>query len=372
MNALVLTENGRLEVEERPRPAPTSDAPVVVRVAFAGVCGSDIPRAFNAGAYHYPLVMGHEFSATVAEAPSGSTWQEGDRVAVYPLIPDMSEPVNEIGEYAVSSGYDYYGSRRDGAFQGYLAVPEFTLFRVPDAVPLHAAAMTEPCAVAYHAAARPQIQAGATAAVLGGGPIGLMVAQWLRLRGCAPVIVSEPDRRKRLIAQELGFATVDADADPVEAIRELTSGGAEIVVEAAGLPVTYRQAIAAAGLFGQVVFLGNIHGTFALEEREFSSILRRELTILGTWNSRITPRGGDEWTRVLTALEQRIQVLPLISHIVPLAQGPEMLRAMHERSRWFNKVIFQVDPAQDAGSPAGADGEPVRGTDAAANDERKA
>lgn len=349
MNALVLTGNGNLEVQHRPMPEATADAPVVIRVGYAGVCGSDIPRAFDGGAYHYPLVLGHEFAGTVEEAPATSAYRVGDRVAVFPLIPDPAEPINQIGEYAVSRGYDYFGSRRDGAFQEYLAVPEWNLFRVPDGVSMEAAAMTEPCAVAYHAAARPDVAPGESAAVLGGGPIGLMVGQWLRERGCNPVFVSEIDPKKLAFADDLGLTPIDASGDPVAEIRDRTDGGADVVVEAVGHPATFRQALASAGLFGRVVFLGNIHGTFTLEEREFSTILRRELTIFGTWNSKVAPRGRDEWTRVLSALDTRVRVQPLISHRVPIDEAARMLTAMHERSTWFSKVMLRLDPALDGG-----------------------
>lgn len=357
MKSLVLTANARLELQDRPAPEPPDPSWVLVRVAAAGVCGSDIPRAFENGAYHYPLVIGHEFSAVVERigsqgAAASDTFAAGDRVAVYPLIPNPDEPINQIGEYALGTRYDYFGSRRDGAFSQLLWVPPENLFRVPDDVDLVTAAMTEPCAVAYHAVSRPRIDAGMSAAVLGGGPIGNMAAQWLRIRGCHPVIVSEPDERKRAIADELGFATVDPTReDPVDAIGRASAGGtagsggrgADVVVEAVGLPITFRQAIAAAGMFGQVVFLGNIHGDFMLPQAEFSSILRRELTIYGTWNSKITPRGSDEWSRVLAAMAATLSLLPLVSHRVPLSEGAAMLAAMHERSQWFNKVMI-VDP----------------------------
>lgn len=343
MKALVLHSNGVLKLDERSRPNPTSGEPILVRVAYAGVCGSDIPRAFDGGAYHYPLVLGHEFSATVEEAPEGSAFGRGDRVTAFPLIPDLALPINRIGEYALSTGYDYYGSRRDGAFQEYLTLPERLLFRVPDSVSLLAAAMTEPCAVAYHAASRPSVAPGMSAAVIGGGPIGLMVAQWLRVRGCSPVIVSEIDATKRRLAEDLGLVAVDAAADPVAAVRDLTSGGADVVVEACGLPITFRQSIEMAGVFGQVVFLGNIHGTFSLEESVFSSLLRRELSIYGTWNSKVEPRGSDEWSRVLSALDTRVMVTPLVSHTPTIDRAADVLSAMHRREGSFNKVVVRVD-----------------------------
>lgn len=344
MKSLVLNANGVLEIEERetpPRPGPDW---VLIRIAASGICGSDLQRAFENGAYHYPLVMGHEFSGVVEESFAGSAFRAGDRVAVFPLIPDPEETINQIGEYAVGKSYDYFGSRRDGGFQELLWVPEFNLLPVPDGLRLDHAAMTEPCAVALHAAGRPRISPGTSAAVIGGGPIGNMVAQWLRISGASPVIVSEPDEQKRRISAEMGFRTVDPQSDdPVEAVREITGGGAGVTVEACGLPVTFRQAIAAARLFGQVVFLGNIHGEFALSEKEFSSVLRRELTLYGTWNSKVTPRGSDEWTRVLTYLDNGLEVEPLISHRLSWEQGPEFFQSMLDKTEWYNKAMF-VNP----------------------------
>ena len=346
MKSLVLVENGLLKVTEREaptRPASTPQAPdwVLVRVAASGICGSDIPRAFDGGAYGYPLVMGHEFSGVVVESFPGSAFSPDDRVTVFPLIPNPDETINQIGEYALGRSYDYFGSRRDGGFQELLWVPEFNLLPIPDSVQLDHAALTEPCAVALHAASRPSIRSGMSATVIGGGPIGNMVAQWLRISGCRPVVVSEPDEKKRAIADEMGFTTVDPSAvDPVEAIRELTSGGADVAVEACGLPVTFRQTIGVAALFGQVVFLGNIHGDFALPELEFSTVLRRELTMYGTWNSKVTPRGSDEWTKVLSFMAGEMLIEPLISHRITWDEGPATFTAIHEQRGWYNKVLF--------------------------------
>ena len=346
MKALVLRSNGRLEIEQRTVAGPPESDSVLIRVAAAGICGSDIPRAFQQGAYHYPLVMGHEFSGVVVEASRDGSVRAGSRVAVYPLIPNPDEAITRVGEYAVSNRYDYFGSRRDGAFQELLYVPASNLFGIPDEVDLEQAAMTEPAAVAYHAVNRPTIEAGMSAAVFGGGPIGNLAAQWLRLRGCDPVIVSEPDRNKRTIALEMGFTVIDpTEQHPIEHVRrhmnQEMGGGADICVEACGLPITFQQAIESAALFGQVVFLGNISGTLELSKPLVASILRRELTLYGVWNSKPEPRGSDEWSRVIAALASRkLHIERLISHRVPLEEGPRVFQAMHERTGWFNKVLF--------------------------------
>jgi L-iditol 2-dehydrogenase/galactitol-1-phosphate 5-dehydrogenase len=343
MKALALVQNGVLRVEERPMPQPIGSTSVLVRVAAVGVCGSDLPRAFESGAYHYPLVLGHEISGVVERSFDGSAFSPGDRVVVFPLLPDPAEPINQIGEFAVGRTYDYFGSRRDGGFQEYLEVPEFNLVRVPEGVDIEIAALTEPCAVSYHAVDRVPISVGMSAAVIGGGPIGIMTAQWLERRGCSPVIVSEPDERKRAIANDAGFRVIDPMAiDPVAEIASITDGGADVVIEACGLPATFLQAIAAAGLFGRVVFLGNINGELVLTKSDVSSILRRELTIHGTWNSKVVPRGRDEWTRVLAAIGGGLDLEPLVSHRVSLEEAVEFLPRMHRRDIWFNRVVVRV------------------------------
>jgi threonine dehydrogenase-like Zn-dependent dehydrogenase len=211
-----------------------------------------------------------------------------------------------------------------------------------------------------------------------------MAAQWIRLRGCHTVYVVDVEPDKLDLAADMGFTPVDARAvDPVQRIRELTAGvGADRVMEAVGLPRTFLQAVQCAARFGEVVFLGNIHGTLEIGEGDVSSILRRELVIRGTWNSRITPAGRSEWDAVLGSLGRgdapagavaggdapagavaggdapagavaggdapagavagRINVDRLISHTPPLSDGVEVLRRMRDRAEPFSKVVFTL------------------------------
>ena len=324
-----------------PRGGP---ADILVRVAYSGICGSDIPRAFHGKAYHYPLVMGHEFSGTVAEVPADSPYAAGDRVVVFPLIPCGECSACATGDFAQCSDYDYYGSRRDGGFAEYVRVNRTNLFPVPPGVDLRSAAMTEPCAVALHGVEKFELRAGMSALVVGGGPIGSMVAQWLKLKGCDPVYVADIDPKKLRLAGDLGCVPIDSStADPGDEVRRLSgSDGADCVVEAVGLPATFLQAIKAAGRFGQVVFMGNIQGTFQVPEKDFSAILRNELKIYGTWNSKVEPRGKDEWTRVLQFLDRCIHVAPLISHELPLSDGPGIFGRILGKKEWINKVMFAL------------------------------
>ena len=142
-------------------------------------------------------------------AAAGRVASPGDRVAVFPLLANPDDPLTEIGEPALGTGYDYFGSRRDGGMAELLYVPERNLFPVPAAMPLLHAAMVEPAAVALHAVLKLRVPANGSALVIGAG----RSARWPR-SGCAswagPGCWWPTSTRKRRVMGELGFETIDA------------------------------------------------------------------------------------------------------------------------------------------------------------------
>lgn len=311
MKSLVLKADRVLRFEEHEPPEAPGWARV--RVAFAGICGSDLGRAFRGGAYHYPLVMGHEFSGVVLRPGSGNRVRPGDRAAVYPLLPCGRCPACLEGNPQLCSDYDYFGSRRDGGFTGELSVPEENLVPVPPDVSLEEAALCEPAAVAHHAVARLGIRPGNRAAVWGAGPVGLLAAQWLRIFGCSEVTLIDIDAGKLQLAESLGFATGQPAAPP------------DCCVEACGLAETRTQALAAAGRQGKILFIGNAAGDWTVTAKQFSGMLRREQTLFGTWNSTI----AKDWTAVLDRCAAgELRLAPLISGIEPLGSGREVFEAI--------------------------------------------
>jgi L-iditol 2-dehydrogenase len=345
MKALVLVENKVVSYKDVEKPLLKKSGDVLVRIKASGICGSDIGRGFGAKAYHYPLVMGHEFAGIVEDSFQGSKYSAGDRVAVFPLLPCRKCEACQTGDFAQCSDYDYYGSRRDGGFAEYVVVPEINLFPIPDHVDIIHAAMTEPAAVALHGVRQVKISVGSTAVVFGCGPIGNMTAQWLRISGCTKVIVVDIDPIKLAIAKEMGFITINSlEQNPVETIFQLTEGrGAHISIEAAGFPSTFLNAVQSVGRMGQVVFMGNIHGSFQIGEKDFSDLLRKEVKIFGTWNSKVVPHGIDDWSSVLQMMDKELIVKPLISHTPDLSEGETIFQDILNKKEFFNKVIFIID-----------------------------
>ena len=343
MKALVLEENARLVYKEVPFPEKPPGRSYLIKVHAAGICGSDMHRGFEGGAYRYPLVMGHEFCGVVEEAPQNGRYEKGRRVTVFPLLPCRKCRACQTGDFAQCRDYDYYGSRRDGAFAEYLWAPEENLFPLPGQVKTLHAAMTEPCAVALHGVRKLRVKGGETAAVYGAGPIGNMVAQWLRVRGCRRVLLVDVDEKKLGIARDMGFGTFNPrEGDPVEKILEITEDeGADFAVEACGLPLTYRQAIQSVCLQGEVVFLGNLSGDLSLSQKDVSTMLRKEITIYGTWNSKIVPAGIDDWSTALEYLDRELVVAPLISHTPLLRDGARVFERILGKKEFYNKVIFK-------------------------------
>jgi (R,R)-butanediol dehydrogenase / meso-butanediol dehydrogenase / diacetyl reductase len=211
---------------------------VRIRVEYCGICGTDLHLFHGAMAHrlHLPHVMGHEMSGTIERVGSGiSGWSRGDRVTVRPLDPCGACPACRAGHSHICHNLKFIGIDTPGALQGLWTVPAHTLHRLPEVLPLREGAMIEPVAVACHDVRMGEVRAGEHAVILGGGPIGILIALAARERG-AQVLLAEVNPFRLALARELG---IDA-ANPMEVdLPELVSGrtggaGADVVFEVSG------------------------------------------------------------------------------------------------------------------------------------------
>lgn len=278
----------RLETAEEPN---LQDQEVLVEVKAAGICGSDIPRIYQNGTYTFPLVPGHEFSGVVAKAdPAADAGWLGKRVGIFPLIPCKTCLPCRKRQYEMCRHYSYLGSRRNGGFAEYAAVPAENLVPLPDNVGFEEAAMLEPMAVAVHAMRRTAPEASETVAVCGLGTIGLLLIQFLREAGVKNILaIGNKSFQKQMIGK-LGLPE-DAWCDSREQdagrwLAERTDGaGADVFFECVGKNETLTWAIDHAAPGGRVMLVGNPFSDMNLEKSVYWKILRNQLTVTGTWNS---------------------------------------------------------------------------------------
>ncbi len=307
MKALVLNSVCDLGVQDIPEPEVESGE-VIVDVKACGICGSDIPRAYSTGAHKMPLVIGHEFSGVA----------EGRRVGVFPLIPCGRCRMCKMGYHELCSDYDYLGSRRDGGMAERVAVPKANLIDLPDEVDFLQAAMLEPMAVSVHSMQRAFGALGrvaSTAAVVGVGTIGRLLTMFLKDAG-----VPEVD----LIDSRIG---------------DVKTGYYDIVFECVGRAEVFDQVLTMASPLGVVMLVGNPYSDMTASRDAYWQILRRQLTVLGTWNSSFPV----EWNYSLQRVaEGTIYPENLITHrfgLDDIGVGFEMMR---DKSEKYTKVMCVI------------------------------
>ena len=349
MKAYVLREIGKINLEEVDVPE-LKDNEVLVKVGAVGICGSDIPRIYKTGAYSFPLIPGHEFAGMVMEVGKevNPSWQ-GKRVGIFPLIPcNKCEPCHKQ-QYEMCRHYSYLGSRRDGGFAEYVAVPEKNLIELPENVSFQAAAMLEPMAVACHAMRRLNLDSGATVAVCGLGTIGLLLVMFLWEAGIRKIYVVGNKEFQKNKVLSLGISEenyCDAKSQDVEKwLLERTDGqGVEAFFECVGKNETVKQAIALTAPGGKIQLVGNPYSEMVLDKELYWKILRNQLTITGTWNSSFTGNKEDDWHYVLERLEKEtIAPEDFISHKLPFAELEKCFHIMRDKTEDYVKIMADLD-----------------------------
>ncbi|WP_374315376.1 zinc-binding dehydrogenase [Microbacterium sp.] len=311
--------NRTIEVSEAEPSAP-EPGQVQIAVAYTGLCGTDL-HIFHGSMdarVQTPLVFGHEMSGTIAALGPGVTgWTVGDGVTVMPLAWDGTCPACLAGNEHICQNLDFIGIDSPGSLQALWNVPAETLVRLPAGVALDHAALVEPVAVAVHDVRRANLQRGDTAVVIGGGPIGVLIATVARHFG-ADVLVIELDEKRRTQIEGLGFATLDPrERDQVAAVEEWTGGaGADVVFEVSGAAQAVLGATSLAKVRGTIVVVA-IHPT--PREIDLQRVFWRELSILG---ARVYERRDFE-TAVELVAEGVIPADLLITRIVPLSATAE-------------------------------------------------
>ncbi|MBO7355615.1 MAG: galactitol-1-phosphate 5-dehydrogenase [Lachnospiraceae bacterium] len=370
MKAYVLNGIGDIALRDAKRPeldgegivgrngqtSVSDDDCVILRVRAAGICGSDIPRIYKTGAYHHPLIPGHEFSGKVTECGRNvSADLTGKRVGVFPLIPCMKCSRCKSGHYEMCRSYNYLGSRCDGGFAEYVKVPASSLIELPDNVTFEQAAMLEPMAVAMHAIRQCGIplvpdDAGRSlpVAVCGMGTIGLLTVMHLKGMGYDNIICIGNKEFHREKALELGipedrYFDFNKD-DPAERIRTVTDGeGVAYYFECVGKNAAVSMGLNVLGASGALQLVGNPASDMTFGKDEYWKILRQQLTLTGTWNSSYRHSPDDDWNLVIRALKEgRIAPEKFITHLLDLEDLGRGFEIMRDKTEDYIKVMCHM------------------------------
>lgn len=346
MKAYVLHGINDLHLEEKEMPY-VPDGWVLVKVKAAGICGSDIPRIYKTGAHRHPIIPGHEFSGKVAAdraAGADVTDWDNKRVGIFPLIPCGECDCCKQQKYEMCSHYNYLGSRCDGGFAEYVAVPKWNLIELPDQVSYEAAAMLEPMAVAVHAMRSAGPGKEESVAVCGLGTIGLLLVMFLQQSGIKHILaIGNKDFQRQCISQiGKNIEFIDMRSDSVhDCVMNCTNGrGVDVFFECVGKNETLIQAIDVTAPGGKIQLIGNPYTDMHLEKSLYWNILRHQLTLLGTWNSSFTRSESDDWHFVLDCLKNgSIHPELLITHRLPMDQLEVGLTLMRDKTEDFVKVL---------------------------------
>jgi 2-desacetyl-2-hydroxyethyl bacteriochlorophyllide A dehydrogenase len=283
MKAAVWLGKEKLVVREVEKPSPGSGE-ALIKVRWAGICGTDL--AVYAGKFpraRPPLIPGHEFSGEIVQVPreNPSGLKEGDAVVVEPLLPCGTCYSCRMGMYNVCENFAIMGVDASGSFAEFVKARAGSIYLLPPGLSLELAALTEPMAVALRTVQRSGMRVGDSVVILGGGPIGLLVAELGRMGGAMPIIISEVSPYRANLASKLGFKVVIPNKDDLEKrVRDLTRGrGADVVFDAVGVP-------AAASEFTRISRVGGLIAVVGIYKEQAPVDLREvcfgELTITGS------------------------------------------------------------------------------------------
>ena len=326
-------EPGEVDCLEVPTPEPVKDDDVLIKVAYASICGSDPNVLKGLFPDRAPCPIGHEMAGTIADlGPRAKElgWWVGDRIT---------------GNFFQSCGACEYCHDNMGQFcpeavgkvgtqAEYIVWSASQLYRLPDSVDLLTGTLSEPFNIALHAIETADMKLGARVAISGGGGIGLMLVQLARLAGASEVTIFEPVQSKRELALALGadHAVDPVGGDAIAETAEITGGrGFNAVLEASGNPKAAETAIKIADKQGHIVYFAMYPKEYELPVNLYQHCYHNELRIQGMF------LGQYSFARSVAMLP-RVNLKPLIEKIYPLEECKQAYA--DQMSGKYVKLVF--------------------------------
>jgi len=324
---------------------------LLLKPLYSGICATDLHVLYHDLGQEKkapPLVMGHEFSAVVEQVGSevgvyigtNDRIEVGHRVTVEPILPCGECEYCYRGKVNLCPNMSHLGIFEDGCYADYVKVPAHRVHRLPDHVTDLEGAFVEPLACAINFIDKSKLQPGNSVVILGGGSIGQLTLQVALASGAGTVIVSDPVAKKRELALKSGaHAVVDpVHEDIVAKVRELTNGGADIVIECVGIPATVSQMVPLVRRNGRCVMAGIPNTKIPME---LLDLVFGEIELVGVMAT------AWQFPRAMRLIELGlVNVKAALDRVVPFSEAIEALREAHESNELGKLVIEHNELAQ--------------------------
>ncbi|MFC5653710.1 zinc-binding dehydrogenase [Paenibacillus solisilvae] len=333
MKALVYEGPKLMNIRETAAPVPGEDE-VLVRVARAGICGSELSGYLGHNSLRKPpLIMGHEFSGTIERVGSDvNRFQAGDRITANPLVTCGRCAACTTGAAQLCAERKLLGAHLPGAFAEYVVVPEHNIHRLEPHVSFEEGAFTEPFACAVHICNLLKLHPSGRLLIMGAGPIGLLTLQAARIFGLQDITVIDLNEERLEIARELGAAAATRLELP-------GSGGSlnafDAAVDAVGMQVTRAGCVKAVKLGGSVVFSGLHEDSSQLP---LNDMIRSEIKTYGAF-----AYSPADFSAALQWIAQRKMRLSPWSTLAPLEDGSSCFDKLIGSPGRTAKILLTLD-----------------------------
>ncbi|MBE3091161.1 MAG: alcohol dehydrogenase catalytic domain-containing protein [Candidatus Atribacteria bacterium] len=337
MKAVLYRDIQVVKMSDIKRPIITNNE-ALIKVEYAGICGTDLhifdglhPRA------KAPLVMGHEISGIIEEMNTErKDIKIGDRVAINPLIScGYCLPCRE-GNPHLCPNLKLVGIDQNGGFEEYVKIKDDKLYKIPNSLPLDLAALIEPVAVAVHAVRKSKLLIGDKVVVIGGGPIGQLVALICRINGASSILLSEIKLERFNFAKKMELITASSKEETIKKNMEMTKGeGADIVYEAVGIQETYNYITELVKIGGKIITIGAANKPIALD---MWKVYFGELTLIGVHV--YTPKDIEIGIELLNNYPKIFR--PFISKIIGLKDLQSELTGLIDGTSKAMKVLVEL------------------------------
>ena len=338
MKALILNGPGEIGIGTVPD-AVRRPSEVLLRVRLVGLCGSDLNsfRGKNP-MVSFPRIPGHEVAGTIVETDPAvaAEWPVGKDVTLSPYTSCGRCASCLRGRPNACQSNETLGVQRDGALTEYLSIAPEKLYAAK--LSLRELCLVEPLTVGFHAVARGRVTREDVVAIFGCGGVGLGAVAAAGFRGARTIAIDVDDAKLEIARKAGATDAINTMREPLhERLLELTDGrGPDVVVEAIGLPQTFRAAVEEVAFTGRVVYIGYAKEPVAYETRLF---VQKELDIRGSRNAL-----PEDFKEVIRMFEQkRFPTAEAISATVPLDEAPAILRAWSENPAAYTKIMISFD-----------------------------